>query len=74
MDDGRIFEKLDSLDEKTTHVLVGLARVEEQIKDVQDLRNRVSSIEKWRWTAAGALLASGTSLATQLARSLGKGA
>lgn len=74
MDEGRIFEKLDSLDEKTTHVLVGLARVEEQIKDVQDLRNRVASIEKWRWTAAGALLASGTSLATQLARSLGKGA
>lgn len=74
MSEDRIFEKLDSLDEKTTHVLVGLARVEEQIKDVQDLRDRVLAIEKWRWTAAGALLASGTSLVAQFINGMGKGA
>jgi hypothetical protein len=61
----RILDKLDSLEVKTTDVLIGLARVEEQIKDVPDLKSRVAALERWRWTAMGALAASGASLASQ---------
>lgn len=61
----RILDKLDSLEGKTTEVLIGLARVEEQIKDVPDLKQRVQALEKWRWTAMGALGMSGASFVSQ---------
>lgn len=66
MNEDRILDKLDSLDTKTTHVLVGLARLEEQVKDVPDLKARVGALEKWRWTAVGAMAASGAALGSQL--------
>jgi len=66
----RILDKLDSLEGKTTAVLVGLARVEEQIKDVPALKARVSALEKWRWTAMGAIAASGGSLVISLVSAL----
>ena len=66
MNEERILDKLDSLEGKTTEVLVGLARVEEQVRDVPDLRMRVAALEKWKWTAMGALAASGFSVASQL--------
>jgi len=62
----RILDKLDSLDDKTTDILVKVTRVEEQVKDVPDLRTRVASLEKWRWTAMGAISASGGALALSL--------
>lgn len=66
MNEERILDKLDGLERKTTDVLVGLARVEEQIKDVPDLKQRVAALEKWRWTAVGAMAASGAALGSQL--------
>ena len=71
MNEERILDKLDSLEHKTTEVLVGLARVEEQVKDIPSLRERVASLEKWRWTAVGALAASGASLGAQLLKAVG---
>lgn len=73
MNEERILDKLDSLDTKTTNVLVGLARLEEQIKDVPDLKQRVNALEKWKWTAMGAIAASGGSLAISVLNAL-KGA
>lgn len=73
MNEERILDKLDSLEGKTTDVLVALARVEEQIKDVPGLKDRVSALERWRWTAMGALGTAGVSLASQLYQTL-KGA
>lgn len=73
MNEDRIFQKLDDLDHKQTQVLVGLARLEEQIKDVPDLKQRVAALEKWKWTAMGAIGASGGSLALTLWNTL-KGA
>lgn len=70
MNEERILDKLDSLDSKTTEVLVGLARLEEQVKDIPNLRDRVSSLEKWRWTAVGALTASALSLGADLVKGL----
>lgn len=66
MNEDRILDKLDGLDTKTTHVLVSLARLEEQIKDVPDLKTRVVALERWKWTAMGAIGASGGALALSL--------
>lgn len=66
MNEERILDKLDSLESKTTEVLVAVARVEEQIKDIPTLRDRVAALERWRWTAMGALAASGAALGSQL--------
>lgn len=73
MSEERIFQKLDELSDKTSTIMVGVARLEEQIKDVPDLKIRVNALEKWRWTAMGALGTSGIALASQLYGSL-KGA
>ena len=70
MNEDRILDKLDGLDAKTTDVLVGLARVEEQIRDIPSLKDRVQALEKWKWTAMGALGAAGGSLALSLASAL----
>lgn len=66
MNEERILDKLEELGDKTTQLLIGLARVEEQMKDIPELRTRVSSLEKWRWTAMGALATSGLSIAGQI--------
>lgn len=73
MNEDRILDKLDGLESKTTEVLVGLARLEEQIKDVPDLKERVRALERWKWTAMGALGMSAASIGTQ-AYSVLKGA
>ncbi len=66
-------DKLDSLETKTTSVLVEIARIQEQVRDVPDLRQRVTALERWKWTAMGALGTAGASLATQIYSAL-KGA
>ena len=66
-------DKLDGLDNKTTSILVEIARVQEQIKDIPDLKTRVTALERWRWTAMGALGTAGASLASQIYTAL-KGA
>lgn len=66
VNEDRILGKLDALESKTTEVLVGLARLEEQIKDVPDLKQRVAALERWKWTAMGALGTAATSLGAQI--------
>lgn len=73
MNEERILDKLDSLDSKSTETLIALARVEEQIKDIPHLRERVAALEKWKWTAMGAMGTSGVSIGAQLYSTL-KGA
>jgi hypothetical protein len=69
----RILDKLDGLDSKTTVILVEIARIQEQVKDVPDLKTRVAALERWKWTAMGALGTSGVAMASQLYAAL-KGA
>ena len=59
-------DKLDGLDAKTTAVLVEIARIQEQVKDVPDLRTRVASLERRMWAAIGALAMAGGSIASQI--------
>lgn len=66
MNEDRILDKLEELGDKTTQLLIGNARIEEQMKDIPELRQRVTSLEKLRWMATGALATSSTALAGQL--------
>ena len=66
MNEERILDKLERVEAKTTEVLVGLARLEEQIKDVPDLKVRIAALERWKWTTMGALAMASGSLLSQL--------
>lgn len=66
MDEGRILDKLDSIEARGVETLVAVSRLEEQMKDVPDLKDRVAALERWRWTATGALVAAGSSLVAQV--------
>jgi len=62
----RILNKLDAIEARGVETLVAVTQLQEQVKDVPDLKARVSALEKWKWTAVGALAASGTALGGQL--------
>jgi hypothetical protein len=62
----RILNKLDAIDARSVETLVAVTKLQEQVKDVPDLKNRVTALERWRWTAIGALGAAGTSLGAQV--------
>ena len=61
----RILNKLDAIDDRGVQTLVAVTSLQEQIKDVPALRERVTALEKWRWMAMGALGAASTSLGAQ---------
>lgn len=61
-----MLDKLEELTDKTTQLLVSTARIEEQMKDIPQLRERVNSLERIRWMAVGAVGASSTALLGQL--------
>lgn len=71
MSEDRIYEKLDSLERKSTDLLVGLARLEERVNDVPDLKTRVQSLERLKWVVVGGLATGGSSLGMQIAKLLG---
>jgi len=62
----RLFEKLDGIEGQNRDLLVALTRLEEQIKEVPDLRIRLRALEQWRWMVVGALVAGGGSLGAQV--------
>lgn len=74
MNEERIYTKLDEIQAQNTETLVALGKLQEQIKEVPDLRLRLRALEQWRWMVVGALAAGGGSLATQLVGVLKGGA
>lgn len=66
MNEDRILDKLDRIEEQGRNLLVGVTQLQEQVKAVPKLEDRVTGLEKWRWMVMGALGASGVSLATQV--------
>lgn len=54
MNEDRIFDKLDAIEEKSTRALVEIAKLQEQVKGVPDHENRIRALEKWRWALLGA--------------------
>lgn len=66
MDEGRILDKLDAIEARGIETLIAVTQLQEQMKDVPDLKVRVAALERWRWTAMGALAAAGTSLGAQV--------
>lgn len=74
----RILNKLDQIDERTVSTLVTVTRIEGEVRQIQDLKDRVSgvearatSLERWKWGTIGALAASGSSLATTIIKAIG---
>jgi len=70
MNEERILDKLDSIEAHNREMLVALTRVEEQVKDMPLLRDRLNALERWRWVTAGALAAASTSLISQILKGL----
>ncbi len=66
MNEERIFSKLDQMEVHGRETLAAVTRLEEQIKEVPDLRNRVRALEQWRWMVVGALAAGGGSISAQI--------
>lgn len=63
MNEDRILDKLDNIDQQTRELLVAVTRLEEQGRGIPE---RVAALERWRWAIMGALASSGLSLLTQL--------
>lgn len=49
MDEERLFDKLNTLDEQNRQLLVGLTALQEQIKPVADHEGRIRGLERWRY-------------------------
>lgn len=62
----RILNKLDLIEQRGIETLVAVTELKGQVRDIPELKQKVAALERWRWTAMGALGASGVSLATQL--------
>lgn len=69
-DEDYIRNKLDLIEQRGVETLVAVTEVKGQIRDIPELKTRIAALERWRWTAMGALGASGLSLATQVYNSL----
>ncbi len=70
----RILNKLDEMSSQQTQMLVEIGKIQEQVKEVPTLRNRVDALERWKWTAVGALGMASGSLLSQLYTTMKGGA
>lgn len=67
MDDiERVLDELRDMRTENREVRDKLVALATRMEDVPELKAKVAGLERWRWTAMGALGASGASLATQL--------
>lgn len=66
MNEERVLNKLDVIEARGVETLVAVTQLQEQMKDLPDLKTRVGALEKVRWMAVGALSASSTALGIQM--------
>jgi hypothetical protein len=71
MTDERVLNKLDAIEQRGVDTLVAVTELKADVRDIPDLKIRVSSLEKWKWGTIGALAASGSSLGVALIKALG---
>lgn len=74
----RILTKLDQIDERTVSTLVMVTEIKGEVRQIQDLKDRISAVEgratvleKWKWGTIGAIAASGSTLATTIIKAIG---
>lgn len=53
MNEDRILDKLDAIDDKADQALLAIARLEEQIKVVPEHEKRLAVLERWKWGLVG---------------------
>jgi len=49
MDEDRVLDKLDSIENQNRQMLVALTQVQEQVRVVPDHENRLRTVERWRY-------------------------
>lgn len=49
MDEDRLFDKLDALDEQNRQLLVGVTELKKQIEQVPDHEARIRILERWKY-------------------------
>ena len=49
MDEGRILDKLDAIEDQNRVVLIAITRLEEQVRAVPDHEIRLRSLEHWKY-------------------------
>lgn len=67
----RVLEELREMRSENREMRDKVVEVATRMEDVPDLKNRVALLEKWKWGTVGALLASGSSVAVTLAKTIG---
>ena len=67
----RVLNKLDAIEARGVETLVAVTRLQGEVRDIPDLKARVSLLEKWKWGTIGALAVSGSSLATNIVKAIG---
>jgi hypothetical protein len=67
----RILSKLDTIEQRGVETLVAVTRLQVQMDDVPELKNRVAGLERLKWVALGALATGGSSLGMQLLKIVG---
>ncbi|HYF74741.1 MAG TPA: hypothetical protein VD864_18080 [Nocardioides sp.] len=71
MDDERVLNKLDAIEARGVDTLVAVTELKADVRDIPELKQRVSALEKWKWGTIGALAVSGSSMATTLIKAIG---
>lgn len=51
----RILNKLDAIEDQSRIVLIAITRLEEQVRAVPDHEQRIRSLERWKWGFTGVL-------------------
>lgn len=53
MNEERIFNKLDAIEQQGGQALVEIGKIQEQIKAIPDHESRIRALEQWRWGLVG---------------------
>lgn len=54
MNEDRILDKLERIDDQGAQALVEIGKLQEQIKALPDHETRIRALEQWRWGLVGA--------------------
>lgn len=71
-EDDWVRTKLDLIEQRGVATLLAVTELKGEVRDLPELKTRIATLERWRWTAMGALAAAGTSLGAQVINVLSK--
>lgn len=66
MNEDRILDKLDAIEARSVETLVEVVKLQEQVRVVPELQQRMGVLERWKWTAMGAAAMASGSVITSI--------